>query len=47
MFSVHDGPGPSDPLGLLRELRVCDWVTADGELTLTGRKALARWLEQA
>ena len=46
-FSVHDGPGPSDPLGLLRELRVSDWVTADSELTLTGRKALARWLEQA
>ena len=46
-FSVHDGPGPSEPLGLLRELRVSDWVTADGELTLTGRKALARWLEQA
>jgi hypothetical protein len=42
-FSVHDGPGPSEPLGLLRELRVSDWVTADGELTLTGRKALARW----
>jgi hypothetical protein len=46
-FTVHDGPGPSDPLGLLRELRVSDWVTADGELTLTGRRALARWLEQA
>jgi hypothetical protein len=44
-FSVHDGPGPSEPLGLLPELRVSDWVTADGELTLTGRKALARWLE--
>jgi hypothetical protein len=44
-FAVHDGPGPSDPLGLLRELRVSDWVTADGELTLTGRKALARWLD--
>jgi hypothetical protein len=46
-FTVRDGPGPSDPLGLLRELRVSDWVTADGELTLTGRKALARWLERA
>jgi len=46
-FTVHDGPGPSDPLGLLRELRVSDWITADGELTLTGRKALGRWLEQA
>jgi hypothetical protein len=46
-FTVHDGPGPSEPLRLLRELRVSDWITADGELTLTGRKALARWLEQA
>ncbi len=46
-FTVNDGPGPSDPLRLLRELRVSDWVRADGELTLTGRKALARWLEQA
>jgi hypothetical protein len=46
-FTVHDGPGPSDPLGLLRELRVSDWVTPDGELTLTGRKALGRWLERA
>jgi hypothetical protein len=44
-FSVRDGSGPSDPLGLLRELRVSDWVTADGELTLSGRKALARWLD--
>jgi hypothetical protein len=46
-FTVNDGPGPGDPLGLLRELRVYDWVTADGELTLTGRKALERWLQQA
>ena len=46
-FSVHDGPGPSDPLVLVRELRVCDWITSEGELTLTGRKALARWVEQA
>ena len=44
-FSVRDGPGPSEPLALLRELRVSDWVTADGELTLSGRRALARWLE--
>jgi hypothetical protein len=46
-FTIHDGPGPSEPLVLLRVLRVSDWVTADGELTLTGRKALTRWLEQA
>src|SRR4051794_35930661 len=44
-FAVNDGQGPSDPLGLLRELRVSDWVSAEGELTLSGRKALARWLE--
>jgi hypothetical protein len=44
-FSVHDGPGPSDPLALLRDLRVSDWVTADGELTLSGRSALTRWLQ--
>ena len=44
-LSVRDGPGPSEPVRLLRDLRVSDWVTADGELTLTGRKALARWLE--
>lgn len=46
-FSVRDGAGPGDPLALVRELRVSDWVTADGELTLSGRKALARWLEHA
>ena len=45
-FAVHDGQGPSDPLGLLRELRVTDWVTVDGELTLAGRKALERWLDR-
>jgi hypothetical protein len=44
-FAVHDGPGPSEPVGLLRELRVSDWVTADGELTQSGRRALARWLQ--
>ena len=43
-LTVHDGPGPSEPLALLRELRVSDWVTADGQLTLSGRRALARWL---
>ena len=44
-LTVHDGPGPSEPLALLRELRVSDWVTADGQLTLSGRRALARWLQ--
>src|SRR3954453_10779546 len=46
-LTVHDGPGPSDPLGMLRALRVSDWVAADGALTLIGRKALARWQRRA
>ncbi len=40
-----DGPAPQDALGLVRELRVRDWLDADGQLTLTGRAALARWLD--
>jgi hypothetical protein len=42
-----DGPGPSDALGLVRELRVRDWMSADGELTVVGRHALGRWLDAA
>jgi hypothetical protein len=40
-----EGPGPSDALGIVRELRVRDWIAADGKLTLTGRRALTRWLD--
>jgi hypothetical protein len=44
-LAVHgEGPGPSDALGLVRELRVRDWMTAEGEITLAGRSALSRWL---
>ncbi len=39
-----DGPGPSDALGVVRELRVRDWISADGEITVAGRRALSRWL---
>jgi hypothetical protein len=42
-----DGPGPSDALGLVRELRVRDWIGADGRLTVVGRHALGRWLSAA
>jgi hypothetical protein len=42
-----EGPGPSDALGLVRELRARDWMSADGELTLAGRTALGRWLAAA
>jgi hypothetical protein len=40
-----DGPAPHDALGLVRELRVRDWLDADGHITLAGRAALARWLD--
>jgi hypothetical protein len=42
-----DGPGPSDALGIVRELSVRDWIAGDGELTLVGRSALSRWLAAA
>ncbi|HEY8582913.1 MAG TPA: hypothetical protein VIL49_08190 [Capillimicrobium sp.] len=40
-----EGPGPRDALGLVRELRVRDWVSIEGTLTITGRHALGRWLD--
>jgi hypothetical protein len=42
-----EGPGPSDALGIVRELRTRDWIGGDGKLTLTGRHALSRWLDAA
>lgn len=45
LASRAEGPGPRDALGLVRELRVRDWISADGELTLVGRHALSRWLD--
>lgn len=42
-----EGPGPSDALGIVRELRTRDWIDAGGELTLAGRHALSRWLDSA
>ena len=32
---------------LVRELRVRDWLSAEGEITLAGRNALMRWLDAA
>jgi hypothetical protein len=40
-----EGPAPRDALGLVRELRVRDWMSADGDITLAGRHALKQWLE--
>jgi hypothetical protein len=45
LASHGEGPGPSDALGLVRELHARDWITADGEVTLVGRHALSRWLD--
>jgi len=42
-----DGPGPNDALGLVRELRVRDWIGADGSVSLVGHNALSRWLAAA
>ncbi len=42
-----EGPGTSDALGLVRELRSRDWLDGDGEITLVGRHALSRWLDAA
>ena len=41
-----DGPAPANALGLVRELRVRDWLDADGRLTLAGHRALERWLDR-
>jgi hypothetical protein len=45
LASGGEGPGPSDALGLVRELRVRDWISAEGKLTLAGHRALGRWLD--
>jgi hypothetical protein len=44
LVSHGDGPGPNNALGLVRELRVRDWIDADGAVTVAGRRALERWL---
>jgi hypothetical protein len=44
LVSRGEGPAPSDALGLVRELRVRDWIDADGQVTLAGHAALKRWL---
>jgi hypothetical protein len=42
-----EGPGPTDSLGLVRELHARDWIAADGSVTLAGTNALRRWLDAA
>jgi len=45
LTATGDGPGPSDALGLVRELRVRDWIDANGDVTMVGAAALRRWLD--
>jgi hypothetical protein len=47
LAAVGDGRGPSDALGLVRELRSRDWISADGAVTVVGHHALRRWVEAA
>ncbi len=47
LASRGEGTGPSDALGLFRELLVRDWITTDGEVTLVGHRALSRWLDSS
>lgn len=45
LAAKREGPDPQGALAIVRELRVRDWLGADGELTLAGQRALARWLD--
>jgi hypothetical protein len=48
VFVGHgQGPAPSKTLGLVGELRARDWIDANGDVTLVGRNALSRWVEDA
>jgi hypothetical protein len=47
LMAKGEGPGPTDALGIVRELRVRDWLGTGGGLTVTGRHALGRWLDSA
>lgn len=44
LIPVGSGPTPSQPVGLVGELRARDWIAPSGEVTLVGREALTRWL---
>jgi hypothetical protein len=47
LIPVGDGPSPSQPVGLVSELRARDWIAPSGEVTMVGRDALKRWLNRA
>jgi hypothetical protein len=45
LANTGEGPAPVDAAELVSELRGRDWIKADGELTLVGRRALGRWCD--
>ncbi len=45
LVAAGDEASPTDPGGLVGELRARDWIAANGEVTLVGREALKRWSE--
>ena len=45
LIAGGDEASPTDPGGLVGELRARDWIAANGEVTLIGREALKRWSE--
>jgi hypothetical protein len=47
LMSDGEGPGPTDAVGLVGELRARDWIDAQGKVTLVGQDALKRWLAHA
>lgn len=47
LASTGEGPAPVDAAERVSELRARDWIRADGELTLVGRRALDRWCDAA
>ena len=47
LVAEGDQASPTDPGGLVGELRARDWIAANGEVTLLGREALKRWSEDA
>ena len=47
LIPVGSGPSPSQPVGLVGELRARDWIAPSGEVTIVGRDALRRWLGRA
>jgi hypothetical protein len=47
LIAVGEGPSPTDPVGLVAELRARDWIAANGDVTVVGRDALRRWPQGA